>query len=196
MSRVIIAGDTMRIEIDRCPRCNIASPFIVGLRKHAQDRQWGPSSNMLSCTACDQSVLVEYSGSKLINMFPSIETTDEAIPEKARDFLNQAIATMNIASSGSLMLSASCIDEMLKVKGYKTGRLNDRIKKAAEDHVITKEMEMWAHEIRLEANDQRHADEDAEPATPENAQRIVTFAKALAEFLFVLPSKIEKARSK
>lgn len=194
MAKIIDDGEIIQLEIERCPRCNIASPLIGGPARQASHRRGGPSSNMLICTTCNQSVLVEYIGSRVINTFPSIETIDEAIPVKARNFLNQAVATMSIAPSGSLMLSASCIDEMLKEKGYKAGKLYSRIKSAADDHIITKEMEMWAHEIRLEANDQRHADEGADPATPENAQRIIAFAKALAEFLFVLPSKIERER--
>ena len=194
MARIVDDGDIVQLEIERCPRCNIAGPLIGGPSRQANHRRGGPTSIMVTCTTCSQSVLVEFSGSKVINTFPSIETVDEAIPVKARDFLNQAVTTVSIAPSGSLMLSASCIDEMLKEKGYKSGKLYSRIKKAAEDHLITKEMEIWAHEIRLEANDQRHADEGVDPATPENAQRIIAFAKALAEFLFVLPSKIERER--
>jgi hypothetical protein len=38
------------------------------------------------------------------------------------------------------MLSASAVDAMLKVKGYKSGSLYSRIDKAAEDHMITSEM--------------------------------------------------------
>ena len=56
------------------------------------------------------------------------------------------------------MLSASSIDAMLKSKGYKKGNLYKRIEKAAEDHLITSEMAKWAHQVRLGANDERHAD--------------------------------------
>ncbi len=52
------------------------------------------------------------------------------------------------------MLAASSIDAMLKEKGYKVGGLYDRIKQAAKDHLITDEMAAWAHDVRLDANDQ------------------------------------------
>ena len=43
---------------------------------------------------------------------------------------------------------------MLKAKDYTEGSLYSRIDKAVEDRLITKEMAAWAHEVRLDANDQ------------------------------------------
>ena len=90
------------------------------------------------------------------------------------------------------MLCASSVDAMLKQKGFKDGRLYDRIKAAANDHLITSEMAEWAHEVRLDANDQRHADESAELPTKPEAQKCIDFTTALGEFLFVLP-RVERA---
>ena len=90
------------------------------------------------------------------------------------------------------MLSASCIDAMLKVKGYKDGSLYKRIEKAVEDHLITAEMAKWAHQVRLGANDERHADEDAELPNSNDAEKLIDFTTALAQFLFVLPARIEQ----
>jgi hypothetical protein len=75
----------------------------------------------------------------------------------------------------------------LKVKGLTDGTLNIRINAAAARHMITEDMAAWAHDVRLDANDPRHADETRPHHTPETAQRAVDFAAALAEFLFVLP---------
>ena len=96
----------------------------------------------------------------------------------------------------SLMVAASSVDAMLKEKGYlkKDGDLFVRINKAAEDHLITKEMAKWAHDVRLDANAERHVDEEATPPTQEDAQRVVDFTKALGEFLFVLPAKVRRGR--
>ena len=71
------------------------------------------------------------------------------------------------------MLSASSIDSMLKDKGYKNGSLYVRIDQAANDHIITRGMSEWAHQIRLEANDQRHADEGVLLPTEDDIIRIV-----------------------
>jgi hypothetical protein len=81
---------------------------------------------------------------------------------------------------------------MLKIKGLRDGSLYARIHKAATDHLITEEMAKWAHQIRLDANDQRHADEEAPPPSEDDAKRSIDFASALAEFLFVLPSRVTR----
>jgi hypothetical protein len=79
---------------------------------------------------------------------------------------------------GSVMLSTSAIDAMLKVEGYTEGTLYARIDKAAEDHVITDDMVKWAHQVRLDANDQRHADEGAGLPTS-LVERLHLLARAL-----------------
>jgi hypothetical protein len=94
------------------------------------------------------------------------------------------------------MLAACSVDSMLKNKEHTEGSLNARIDKAAEDHLITSEMAAWAHEIRLDANDERHADESAPLATTVDAEKAVEFAVALAQFLFVLPARVERGRKK
>ena len=66
------------------------------------------------------------------------------------------------------------------------------MQKAAEDHVITKDMSKWAHDVRLDANDQRHADEAAQLPTDADAKKCIDFAKSLGEFMFVLPSRVER----
>ena len=83
---------------------------------------------------------------------------------------------------------------MLKDKGYKSGSLNARIDAAAENHLITPEMAAWAHEIRLDANDQRHSDEASMLPTIEDATKCIAFANALAQFLYELPARVARGR--
>jgi len=90
------------------------------------------------------------------------------------------------------MLCASAVDAMLKHKKLSKGSLRDRINQAAEDHLITKEMAKWAHQVRLDANDERHADDALPSATQEDAKRSVAFTEALAEFLYVLPARVTR----
>jgi hypothetical protein len=123
--------------------------------------------------------------------FPNSISVDNSIPERAKAYLDQAIDSLH-APAGSMMLAASSVDAMLKEKGYKAGSLYSRINKSAEDHLITKEMSDWAHEVRLDANDQRHADEEAQLPDENDARRAVDFTLALAQFLFVMPSKVNK----
>ena len=84
---------------------------------------------------------------------------------------------------------------MLKAKGQSEGSLYSRIEKAVADHLITPEMAEWAHEVRLDANDQRHADEEASEPTETSAKRVIKFAEALGMFLFGLPRLVELGRA-
>ena len=57
-------------------------------------------------------------------------------------------------------------------------------------------MAEWAHEVRLDANAERHADEEYELPTVADANNCIDFVVALGEFLFVLPTRIAGGREK
>ena len=81
---------------------------------------------------------------------------------------------------------------MKDLRGYADGNLHSRIEKAAKEHLITSDMARWAHEVRLDANDQRHADQTAALPTAQDAARAIDFASALAEILFALPGRVRR----
>jgi hypothetical protein len=122
-------------------------------------------------------------------IYPSISTISDSIPKKPREFLRQAQNSLH-APVAAIMVCASAVDAMLKEKKYTKGSLYTRIDKAAENCLITGEMAKWAHQVRLDANDQRHADADAALPTAKDAKLVFDFAMAFAEYLFVIPSKV------
>lgn len=132
-------------------------------------------------------------GSIVIEYYPELQTADIEIPDRARNFLKQAIESLH-APTGAVMLCANSVNAMLKEKNYRKGTLYARIEAAAKDHLITPEMADWAHEIRLDANDQRHADDSAPLPEPADAKKCIDFTEALGEFLFVLPRRVARGR--
>ncbi len=92
------------------------------------------------------------------------------------------------------MLAASSVDAMLKTKNLVNGSLYTRINEAKDTHLITPEMADWADDVRLDANDSRHADLNQPHHTLQSAERAVEFAVALAEALFVLPARVQRGR--
>lgn len=124
-------------------------------------------------------------------MFPSSTEVDETLPERAREYLTQALNSLS-APAGAVMLAASAVDAMLKGKGLKEGSLYSRIDRAATDNLITKEMAAWAHDVRLDANDQRHDDEESPIPNAASAKHAVDFAIALGQFMYVLPAKVKR----
>ena len=183
--------------LDRCPHCNIAHPNLVKIGNQIQTshfiggnkRRW----QIYKCSTCGGLVLAaaDEGNAKVIEMYPQPTLVDDAIPAKAATFLSQSINSIN-APAGAVMLAASAVDAMLKDKGYKKGDLNSRINQAVIDHLITQDMAKWVHEIRLDANIQRHADDKEPLPTEKDAKKCVEFALSFAQFLFVLPARIQK----
>lgn len=185
-----------QLQMDRCSHCSVSKPNIVlktNFETESYDKYHKRIWGIYVCNNCGG--VISAGGynwtEEVTELYPSNKTVDSAIPLKARTFLHQANETIH-SPSGSIMLSASSIDAMLKTKGYKEGSLYKRIEKAVEDHLITAEMAKWAHQVRLGANDERHADEDAELPTSKDAEKLIDFTTALAQFLFVLPARIEQ----
>jgi len=185
-----------QLVLERCPHCRVANPNISIVHKfqtrafdQSNLRNWG----IYNCNRCGgvTTAAGQSDGGWVSEMFPDQIEIDNSLPAKAKAFLHQAVDSLH-APSGAIMLAASSIDAMLKEKGYTAGKLYSRINKAAEDHLITSGMAEWAHEVRLDANDERHADEDAKLPDGKDAKKTVDFALALAEFLFILPSKVQR----
>ena len=187
------------LNIDTCPHCYTDKPnlekifqFTSSTPEGSDKRDWG----VYVCKRCGGACLAETlpSHSEIKKIYPEQSHVDYSVPDRPREYLSQAIRSKN-APAGAIMLAASAIDAMLKEKGYKDGDLYKRIKKAVDDHLITEEMGEWAHEVRLDANNQRHADGEAPLPTADEAEKAIEFASALGEFLFVLPSRVRRGRS-
>jgi DNA-directed RNA polymerase subunit RPC12/RpoP len=189
-----------QLTLNRCPHCSVSKPNIVvktNFETNSFDKQDKKVWGVYVCTKCGGVITASaWSWGDVVDeIYPVIKSVDNSLPIKAKAFLQQANETIH-SPSGSIMLSASCVDAMLKAKGYKEGSLYKRIEKAVEEHLITSEMAKWAHQVRLDANDERHADEDAELPTSNDAKKLIEFVTALAQFLFVLPAMIEEGIEK
>lgn len=184
------------LRLDRCPHCGVDRPNLPKIwetlttnSEKTNKRLW----RVYSCARCGgvTTAYAKEADNYTEGIFPYDEGNESKdIPPKPRAFLEQSIASIH-APAGAVMLAASSVDAMLKEKGYLEGSLYSRIDKAAADHLITSAMAKWAHRVRLDANDQRHADQTAALPTEQDAKRSIQFARALAEFLFVLPAWVE-----
>jgi len=188
-----------QLELSRCPHCQVHTPHLACVHETETTDHSGGNHRVWKFYACRScgGIVTAYAGyhhqDYTFEWFPESASAADTIPDRARAFLDQAIESLH-APAGSIMLCASSVDAMLKEKGYASGTLNSRIKKAVDDHLVTPEMAEWAHEVRLDANDQRHADDNGGMPTGEDARKCVDFVAALGEFLFVLPARIERGR--
>jgi hypothetical protein len=149
-----------QLPLERCPHCSVAKPRMDAVwQQQTQDHarhsagQWG-AYRCVTCGGVTLAVSPHDANHEITTVWPSLPSVDETVPSRAHGFLEQAIASIH-APSGAVMLTASSVDATLKEKGLKQGSLNARIDEAAAKHLITAEMAAWAHEIRLDANDQR-----------------------------------------
>ena len=202
-----------QLAINRCPHCNTANPTLA--RAHhlnAQPQklalvpmspgewiQWhiyicGSCAGLVAAAvALPQSLISQVVARDAAWLVPKVGPISTDIPARAASYLNQARETL-ASPSASVVMSASAVDAMLKERGYKEGSLYSRIKMAEDAGVLTTHMAEWAHDIRLDANDERHADFDASAAKGDDARRCLEFAEALADLLFVLPARVKRGR--
>jgi hypothetical protein len=205
-----------QLALARCPHCSTANPTLVrrvnfavqpGKAAYADQiqvqifrwLQW----HVYSCESCGglvaAGIVVEHSQMNAAVtgvakwLVPGVQAISTDIPPRAANYLKQARETVS-SPAASVVMSASAVDAMLKERTYKDGSLYSRIQKAEEDGVLTEHMAAWAHDIRLDANDERHADTAAIDATPADAARCLEFADALADLLFVLPARVKRGR--
>lgn len=188
-----------QLALDSCPHCGRSHPTmnvipngyheVTGVVSRIR-RYWG----VYACVSCGNLVVAWAlkSGDPVLEIFPQPKQVSSEIPEPAHKFLKQALISL-AAPDGAIMLAASAVDAMLKKKGLVEGSLYTRVNEAIKSGLITEEMGKWAHNVRLDANDQRHADlENAGPSDHDDATRCIDFAMALAEILFVLPARVER----
>lgn len=187
---------TSSLILPRCPHCSIANPNLADVARLETNNHQGNRVRrwiIYKCGSCGGLVTASsiQMGAEVMEYFPASQSIKDDIPEKPRTYLQQALESLH-APAGAVMLAASAVDSMLKIKGYTDGNLYSRIEKAAAEHVITGDMATWAHDVRLDANDQRHADDGATLPTEEDAKRVIDFATAIAEIMFVLPSRVQR----
>jgi len=204
--------------LTRCPHCGVANPTfkklwasdgpIKGAVYDGNSDFAGVEWATYKCTTCGKVVLTASSivlfvrdgrgnvtgldrflHGEAAEVYPSLQTVDQNIPERARRYLEQAIEAVS-SPDGAVMLCASSVDAMLKAKSFVAGGLYSRIKLAVEQNVLTQDMAEWAHKVRLDATDPRHADDDRPHLSQEDAKQAIKFTQTLGEILFVLPARI------
>ncbi len=187
---------TPTLDLNRCPHCSIARPHLPAQGSFVTQNAAGKNERtwlIYKCTSCGGLVTAwaEVPQGEVCNFYPESPSAAPELPERPRIFLAQAQESLH-APAGAVMLAASSVDAMLKERGLTQGSLYARIEQAVSQHMITTEMGHWAHAVRLDANDQRHADQASTLPTESDAQRCIDFVVALGEILFVLPSRITR----
>jgi hypothetical protein len=203
-SALLANGSIKYLDLSRCPQCGIANPTMEMMyRSPVLKGKLNTSERayvMWMCTTCGDCIMSRYYAELDINvgdnvlrmngLWPVSTTVSSTIPQPAGRYLQQAMDSL-AAPDGATMLAASAILAMLKAKGHKSSQLFEAINLAIKAKELTPELAAWAHKLRLDANDPRHADDNSPHRSVEEARELVAFATMLAEIWFVLPTKIQ-----
>jgi hypothetical protein len=121
----------------------------------------------------------------------------EEIPQRPRTMLQDAHDSRR-SPVACVSAAVRAVEAMLAEKGYnnRKGGLIGRIKQAVADGRLPGVMQAWALDVR-EIGTDTHTDEAPAPLPDEReAERALSYAIQLANYLFVMPAQIEKQRAR
>ncbi|MGD2134245.1 MAG: DUF4145 domain-containing protein [Maricaulaceae bacterium] len=200
-------------ELESCPHCGVSHPGL----KH----QWNgdgagvagavdQTKRFWKCTACGN-LITERISQFYVNLgnpreqksywateavFPRPRSIPGCIPDLARQYLKEAY-DVRAAPNACVMVTASSIDAMLVDQGYEETSdkesLASRIDRAIEGGLLPEHVGKWAHKIRALSNHPRHVDKKKPTVTPEESETCLELALAIADMLYVYPSKLTDA---
>lgn len=182
------------LELERCPHCNVNKPSLAMIgadfstysnakyRRFWRTYYCGMCGMVVTAFSSDENGFVD-------SYFPKSVSLGEYLPPNAKAYLSAALNCKH-EPIACVISAASAVDAMLKSRGLTEGSLYIRIDQAVEQNLITEDMSKWAHHVRLEANAQRHADENDPLPTSTDADRCLEFAITLGRILYELPELV------
>ena len=129
----------------------------------------------------------------MLEFFPKRKksASPESVPESAaKAYLQGAESLADGRTTAAVAMFRRTIDVATKQFSdeVEAGNLAKRIDKLAEADLITKDLQAWAHKIRLEGNEALH--EIDEPSL-DQAKELQQFTEMMLVYMFTLPAKIK-----
>lgn len=130
-------------------------------------------------------------------IYPTVIKIDmpEGIPENVAKAFRQAAETRKSRHfDAAAAMYRKSMELGLKEKSPEIAawKIEKRIDQMAEQGLITKELQEWAHELRLDGNDAVHAAD----ATAEVVDQMHNLCKFLLIYLYTLPEQVKEARQR
>ncbi|MDN7754082.1 DUF4145 domain-containing protein [Burkholderia gladioli] len=127
-----------------------------------------------------------------IEVFPKAEQVEapEHIPPLATRAFVEGAESLNAGRpTAAAAMFRRCLEIALKQHSpdIEAWKLDKRIDKLFAEGRITKDLQEWAHRIRLEGNDALHEEEEF---TKETASEMMEFTRMVLVYLYTLPERI------
>ncbi len=111
---------TAQLEINQCPHCSVNSPNLNTVHVMETESRLGKKKrywHVYVCQRCGGVVVAatEAINGEIVEIHPTVAEIDDSIPNPVREYLSQAAGSIH-APAGAIMLAASAVDAMLKMK--------------------------------------------------------------------------------
>ncbi|MEN8511973.1 DUF4145 domain-containing protein [Burkholderia sp. RS02] len=192
-----------------CPHCgasNSAFNIAYSNQHPSKQHQW----NALGiCPSCGEGIYVlshaivpnlgQLAGNlatmgnvSILKVLPRPEKVEspDHIPPAANRAFQEGVACLAIGkATAAAAMFRRCLEIALKAHSpdIEAWKLEKRIDKLFNEGRITKDLQEWAHRVRLDGNDALH---EAEEFTKESSIELMEFTRMVLVYLYTLPEKI------
>lgn len=194
-----------------CPHCNatLASFSVVHCYQNPTDSSRYNAFG--TCPACGMGLCadVKYPSAGLSNIsgdlrkilnvkinsvYPSkplLDTPEDCPLAVSHAYMEGADCLRSDRYTAAAAMYRRCLEVALKAfsPDVEAWKLEKRIDKLAAEGRITKDLQTWAHRVRLDGNDALHEEEQF---TKEAATELAEFTRLLLIYLYTLPEKIKR----
>ena len=134
-----------------------------------------------------------------IRVYPELQelTVPQNTPENIARNYKTALRNLDSGADADFeaagILVRKALETAVNESNAQGANLKQKIDNLADNLIITRHMQQWAHEIRVIGNEAAHEDT---PLTREDAVDAVNFTEMLLTYLFTLPGMIEERRNR
>jgi len=126
---------------------------------------------------------------------PTTPNTPEHVPERIASLYAEACDCLyRDKTTAAAAVLRKCLEMALRelAPDIEAWKLEKRIDKMAQDHLITPALQAWAHDLRIDGNEALHGDKEPPKALVSHMERLTYF---LLVYLYTLPAQVDLARS-
>ena len=187
-----------------CPHCGTMSvAFTHKAVIHPQRESNCFTDVFVQCGHCERGVMAMVPGLVTaardmnqpdVKFAPSPPSTDAPAytPENVARYFKQGMENTPRNPDAAGTMFRKTLETALKERFPDLkGTLHDRIRKAADDGALARDMAEWAHHIRIRGNDAAH---EEEPFSEDEARDLRSFTDLLLRYLYTLPGMLAEAR--
>lgn len=184
-----------------CPNCKKHTAIVVRA-EYAWHKDGNFRYQIAECNSCDFFVLVQRHGNQILKIYPTPlpKPLHEKTPEFAKKDLEEAYQCFSVgAFRATGVMARRALQLCCLEKGAPDASLQDQVDWLLKNQIITKDLNDWAHEVRLTGNDAAHPPKDINKDVPierDDAEDILLLLEKFIDVLYIAPALAQERRQK